>query len=137
MELVYDAVARVTDVDEDNRTASFEVTATEAVGQGTASATITSRLEQRDGVGTLVVADTDLHVTGPLAQFGHGVMQDVASGMLGELARRLSDNLSTPATAASEPVEKLETRPLRRYLLITGAAAAVLLVVGGLLRKRQ
>src|SRR5262245_35992596 len=70
MNLLYEGVARLADVDEDTRTASIEVTAKESRGPGTASATITSRLESRNGVGTLVIADTDLRVTGRQAQFG-------------------------------------------------------------------
>ena len=46
-------------------------------GQGTAAATITSRMELVDG-GTRVRVETDMQITGPVAQFGRGVMQDVS-----------------------------------------------------------
>ncbi len=39
-----------------------------------------------DGTGTVVKIDTDLNVTGKVAQFGRGVMADVSSKLLGQFA---------------------------------------------------
>jgi hypothetical protein len=54
-------------------------------GQGTASATITSTMNEENGA-TRVRVDTDMQVTGRVAQFGRGIMQDVATKMLDQFA---------------------------------------------------
>lgn len=93
---VYQGIARLLDVDDDTHTASIAVEAREAKGQGTASAVITNRLESADG-GTRVVAATDLAVTGRQAQFGRGIMQDVATRLMGEFAARFEEQLTSGA----------------------------------------
>lgn len=96
----YAGLARLEDVDEDQRVASFHVQGREARGQGTAAATITSRLAP-DGAGTRVEVQTELQVTGRQAQIGRGIMEDVAGAILGEFATRLERELrGEPATAA-------------------------------------
>ena len=57
-------------------------------GQGNASATVTATLAA-DGDGTTVNIDTDLNITGKVAQFGRGVMADVSSKLLGQFADNL------------------------------------------------
>jgi uncharacterized membrane protein len=57
---------------------------------------------------------TELSVTGRPAQFGRGIMQDVAGKMLSEFASRLSREIVTPAASeAAEPpaAEPGEPRP--------------------------
>lgn len=101
MTVDYRGTARFQDVDEDSHTASIAVQAREASGQGTAAAVITNRLEPVDGA-TKVVAVTDLKITGRQAQFGRGIMQDVASSLMDEFARRLETEIqSRPAAQAA------------------------------------
>jgi uncharacterized protein len=105
MTVNYEGTARLASVDEQARVAEIEVRAKEAKGQGTAAATIRNRLEEVSG-GTRVVAETDLQVTGRQAQFGRGIMQDVAGRMLGDFARRFETYLAeggNGAAAASSP----------------------------------
>jgi len=85
----YAGAARLTDVDEQARTMVYEVSGREARGHGSASATISGRLLDQ-GASTRVVVDTDLSVTGRPAQFGRGIMQDVAGAMLDQFAAALS-----------------------------------------------
>lgn len=99
---VYDGSARLQDVDEDTHTASIAVSAKEAKGQGTASAVITNRVESLDG-STRVVAETDVAITGRQAQFGRGIMQDVASNMMGQFAQRFEQQLREGETAPRAP----------------------------------
>jgi carbon monoxide dehydrogenase subunit G len=87
MTVNYQGVARMGAVDEAARTADIAVDAKEAKGQGTASAVIRNRVIDQNG-STRVVAETELAVTGRQAQFGRGIMQDVASRMLGQFAAR-------------------------------------------------
>jgi carbon monoxide dehydrogenase subunit G len=100
MTVNYEGTARLAAVDEANRTADIEVRAKEAKGQGTAAAVIRNQLVAEAG-GTRVVAETDLQVTGRQAQFGRGIMQDVAGRMLGDFARRFEAYLSEPAEASN------------------------------------
>jgi carbon monoxide dehydrogenase subunit G len=95
----YAGTARLDDVDEDDRVASFHVQARERRGQGTAAATITSRLAAEDGA-TRVRVETDLHVTGRQAQLGSGLMQEVAANVLDRFAAGLEQELSGRRHAA-------------------------------------
>lgn len=99
----YAGTARLQEVDEAARTASFYVQG--SGGQGSAAATIVNRVEAVEG-GTRVSVETDLKVTGRAAQFGRGLMEDVAGRMLAEFARRLEAEIRTPA------VSETSQRPL-------------------------
>jgi carbon monoxide dehydrogenase subunit G len=102
MTVDYRGTARLQDVDEDTHTASIAVQAREAKGQGTAAAVIRNQLESQNGA-TRVVAVTDLKITGRQAQFGRGIMEDVATTMMAEFAERLEAEIASPAGAAAQP----------------------------------
>jgi uncharacterized protein len=108
----YKGKAMLGTVDDAGRTAVFTVEGKEARGQGTASATITNRLVEQDG-GTKVVVETELSITGRAAQFGRGIMQDVASAMLTDFATCLSGMITSaePAAAADGPAAAGEPAP--------------------------
>src|SRR4051794_1465445 len=89
MTLAYKGTARMAEVEEDARSATIEVKAKELKGQGTATARIRNKLEPRSGGATHVSVETDLNITGRPAQFGRGIMEDVAGKMLGDFAKRL------------------------------------------------
>ena len=84
----YKGVARLTETDETTHTVVLQAEGRDTRGQGTASATVTATLTP-DGTGTRVHIDTDLNVTGKVAQFGRGVMADVSSKLLGQFAQNL------------------------------------------------
>jgi uncharacterized protein len=100
MRVEYRGRATLSEVDESTHTAVISLSAREAKGQGTAMATIRNRLEPVDG-GTKVRAETDLHITGPQAQFGRGVIEDVGKRVLGEFSQRLEEKIARPASGAS------------------------------------
>ena len=108
MSISYQGTARLASVDEENRTVDLEVRAKEAKGQGTAAAVIHNQVVEEDGA-TRVIAVTDLQVTGRQAQFGRGIMQDVAGRMLTDFAQRFEAYLleggenGAAATAEAEP----------------------------------
>jgi carbon monoxide dehydrogenase subunit G len=97
----YEGTARLARVDESEHTADIAVEARDTKGQGTASATIHNRLVAENG-GTRVLAETDLSITGRQAQFGRGIMQDIAGRMLDDFAKRFEQYLlhGDAATAA-------------------------------------
>lgn len=94
MTINYQGTAKLQDVDEDTHTAAISVQAREAKGQGTAAAVISNHLERTNGK-TRVVAVTDLKLTGRQAQFGRGIMEDVANSMMEQFAVRLEEEIRT------------------------------------------
>lgn len=99
MNVAYEGVARLVEVDADAHVSAMHVQGKETRGQGTASATIRNHLVEEDGA-TRVIVETDLAITGRQAQFGRGIMEDVATKMLGEFAKRLEQEvLDGPAPA--------------------------------------
>jgi carbon monoxide dehydrogenase subunit G len=70
-------------------------------GAGNASATITLQL-QPDGEGTTVQIETDLKISGKIAQFGAGMIQEVSEKLLGQFVGCLEGKLAAPTEP--EPV---------------------------------
>ncbi len=102
----YEGTARFEEADEPNHRAVLQATGHEVRGQGTASATIVSTLQEVDD-GTKVNVETDLRLTGRAAQFGRGIAQDVATKMLDEFVACLEQEISvaSEATQAAPVVE--------------------------------
>jgi uncharacterized protein len=103
----YKGTVKFEEVDEENHRAVLQATGRDARGQGTASATITSTL-QEEGDSTKVTVETDMKLTGRAAQFGRGIAQDVATKMLGQFASCLEEEImgrpdEGAAAAAAEP----------------------------------
>lgn len=81
----YNGTVKIEDTDEESHRAVLKADGKDARGQGTASATITSTLQDENG-STRVKVETDMRLTGRAAQFGRGVQQDVARKLLNEFA---------------------------------------------------
>lgn len=71
-------------------------------GQGNASATISAQLTPTEG-GTHVSVDTDLSVTGKVAQFGRGVMADVSSKLMAQFVENLETTVLAGESADNAP----------------------------------
>jgi carbon monoxide dehydrogenase subunit G len=108
MRVEYRGTATLSEIDEQSHTAVISLSAREAKGQGSAMATIRNRLQESDS-GTRVTAQTELHITGPQAQFGRGVIEDVGRRVLDEFSQRLEQRLtgaangSVPSAAEAAP----------------------------------
>ncbi|OBA94154.1 carbon monoxide dehydrogenase [Mycolicibacterium fortuitum] len=74
----------------------------ETRGNGTASAVVTAQLKDEGADSTLVVVTTDLAISGKAAQFGRGVLADVAGSLIDQFARSLESELLGGATTAAE-----------------------------------
>ncbi|MBS1878097.1 MAG: SRPBCC family protein [Actinobacteria bacterium] len=85
-------------LDEATRTAVLRARGREARGPGTVEATVTAVMSG-NGDHTTVDLKTDLAVTGKVAQFGGGVMTEVADRLLRQFAERLEADLATEAEA--------------------------------------
>jgi carbon monoxide dehydrogenase subunit G len=99
----YKGTVKIQEADEAARRAVMRAQARDSRGQGTAAATITSTMEEVEG-GTRVRVETDMRVTGPAAQFGRGVMQDVSAKLMGRFADCLAEEIAggAPAPPAAE-----------------------------------
>ncbi|WP_066899798.1 SRPBCC family protein [Mycolicibacterium houstonense] len=79
----------------------------ETRGNGTASAVVTAQLKEDDSAeSTTVVVTTDLAISGKAAQFGRGVLADVAGSLIDQFARSLEAELiggSEPAAETGSP----------------------------------
>src|SRR5215213_9887931 len=101
----YKGTVKFEEVDEENHRAVLQATGRDARGQGTASATIVSTLEEESD-GTKVSVETDMKLTGRAAQFGRGIAQDVATKMLDQFASCLEEEITggpEEGAAAAEP----------------------------------
>jgi carbon monoxide dehydrogenase subunit G len=88
----YNGTVKIEDADESAHRAVIRADGKDARGQGTASATITSTLSEQDG-GVHVLVETDMQVTGRVAQFGRGMHKEVASKIMGRFADCLEKEL--------------------------------------------
>src|SRR4051795_2608863 len=71
-------------------------------GAGNASATIVIELAP-DGEGTTVTIDTDLKISGKVAQFGASMIKEVSEKLLGQFVACLEGKLLTPDEIPVEP----------------------------------
>jgi uncharacterized protein len=133
----------------------------ETRGNGNAAAVVTAQLKDEGSdtqPATSVVITTDLTISGKAAQFGRGVLADVAGNLVGQFARSLEAELlagATPkagtATAASESVAavppaddagsvdllKVVAVPMAKRFAPAAAALAVGGALGFLLGRRR
>lgn len=98
----YKGVAKIEEADEANRKVVLQAEGRDTRGQGNASATVVATLVP-DGDGTTVNIDTDLNITGKVAQFGRGVMADVSSKLLGQFADNLKQDVLAGGDSPTEP----------------------------------
>lgn len=98
----YRGSVAIVEHDDAARTATMRAKAAEARGQGTAQATMAMAVRPGD-TGSQVHVSTDLLVTGRVAQMGRGIMEDVATRMIGDMARCLEQRLAAPAGATDSP----------------------------------
>ena len=84
----------------------------DTTGKGNASALITAKLESIDERTTKCYVETDLHITGKVAQFGRGIMGDVSKKLMNQFATNLNtmlDQQPTIAQAGPKPTETTDT----------------------------
>ncbi len=101
----YAGTATFTELDETARRAVIDAKGRDSRGAGNASATVTAQLRE-DGDRTVVSVSTDMRVTGKIAQFGRGMIQQVSEKLLGQFADCLESKLATdaePAPSSSAP----------------------------------
>jgi carbon monoxide dehydrogenase subunit G len=101
MTVEYRGEATLLEVDEDARRATIQMKARETRGQGSALATVRNSLAAVPE-GTRVRAETELEITGPQAQFGKGVLEDVGGRILEEFTARLERRIAAGEQGTNE-----------------------------------
>jgi len=103
----YRGVARIVEANIADRRIVIRGEGRDTRGQGNASATVTALLVA-DGESTQVKIDTDLQVTGKVAQFGRGVMAEVSTKLIAAFVACLNDQVLHDQVSPS-PRAVLET----------------------------
>lgn len=109
--LTYGGEASFINKDAESHVAVIEGTGKESRGSGTAQATVTAALVAESENTTRVDVSTNLTITGKAAQFGRGVMQDVAGRLVDQFAKNLEAVIASRAAATSETAQTSEATP--------------------------
>ena len=120
----------------------------ETRGNGNAAALVTAQLKD-EGDATIVVITTDLTISGKAAQFGRGVLADVAGNLIGQFAKSLEASVvghAVPASATAAPAAaeagdsvdllKVVAVPLAKRFAPVLAGVAAGAAIGFLLGRR-
>jgi carbon monoxide dehydrogenase subunit G len=101
--VTYRTVVTLVSADPATHTAVLKARGREARGQGTVEATVTALLRAAEDEPERTEVDllTDVAVTGRVAQFGGGVMKEVADRLLRQFARRLEQVVQEPAAVGA------------------------------------
>jgi uncharacterized protein len=119
------------EVDEAARRAKLSAKAREARGRGNANATIESTLVPQAS-GTKVEIVTDLQLSGPVAQYGRGLVEDVSSQLTKQFADCLQKQLVATTPEEAQTATAAQAKPVGGLRLGLGA---LLRAIGGLFRR--
>ena len=86
-------------------TASLKAEGRDTGGKGNASATITAVLRPTGDQSATCTVDTDLNITGKVAQFGRGALADVSDKLLLQFVDNLNALIAAGGTSASTGVD--------------------------------
>ncbi|MGB0553316.1 MAG: SRPBCC family protein [Alphaproteobacteria bacterium] len=129
--LTFAGEASFEDVDDTAHTANVKAQGRDPKGRGGANATVAFRLEPSD-TGSRVLIETDLTLSGSVAQYGRGVgmIQSVASQLIGQFAKALEEEIATdkstgeaaeteatPATEEAAPAAPPEPQAISGFSL--------------------
>lgn len=111
----YKGTVRFEKLDPAAHTAEIAASGQDVTGRGGADMKMSSRLLEKGAGETEVSVVSEVNVTGILAQFGRGLMQDVSNQMFQRFTEAMRAELQTHATPGAEPPGAAEA---------VGAAAA-------------
>jgi len=93
-------------------TASLKAEGRDTGGKGNAAATITAKLEPTGATSAKCTVDTDLNITGKVAQFGRGALADVSDKLLLQFVDNLNALIASGSgAAASAPAQSAPAQP--------------------------
>ena len=121
----YAGTAQFADKDDAAYRAVIDAKGRDSRGAGNASAEITMQL-QSDGLRTVVKVDTDLKISGKIAQLGGGMIAEVSQKLLGQFVVCLEAKLAAPAPpeVSEEPAPSGMADAATPSEVSTAAAAA-------------
>lgn len=99
--------ARLVQADEEAHTAVISMSGKDTAGNAATDATMHVRLEPVDTTSTRVFLDTDLEISGRMAQFGRGAIADVSNRLIGQFTH----NLGTVIGSSSGPLPSGQSAP--------------------------
>lgn len=99
--MVFGGTASFVDKDVANHRLVINASGSETKGTSTAQATVTTQLVAESPTLTRVDVNTDLAITGKPAQFGRGVMSDVAGRIIGQFAGNLEGVVAAGSGASN------------------------------------
>jgi uncharacterized protein len=141
--LAFAGTAKFEERDDETHTARVKAQGTDAKGRGGASAAVNFRLDP-SGSGSKVLIDTDLNLSGSVAQYGRGagMVQTIAAQLINQFAKALERQIAQagPATigtsmtgpadskarARPEPVAQPAAKPIGGVSLVMKAMWASL-----------
>lgn len=124
-------------------TASLKAEGRDTGGKGNAAATITAKLEPTGATSAKCTVDTDLNITGKVAQFGRGALADVSDKLLLQFVDNLNaliasgSGAAASAPAQSAPAQSAPAPTVRKIEHTEDVAPLDLLdAAGGTIAKR-
>ena len=108
----------------------------DTTGKGNASAIITAEMTAVDASNTAVTVNTDLSVTGKVAQFGRGAMADISDKLLAQFVVNLNALIAEQPAAAAAPVAAEPTEGVRTIESAEVAPLDLLSAAGSPILKR-
>lgn len=115
--LTFQGTASFEEIDNDAHTASVKAQGADAKGRGGANANVAFHLEPSD-TGSTVKIYTDLQLSGSVAQYGRGagMIQDLASQIIGQFAKNLAAQIEAdqPAAPAASPDAASDAAPAEK-----------------------
>jgi carbon monoxide dehydrogenase subunit G len=105
--LAFAGTAKFEERDDEARTARVKAQGSDSKGRGGANAVVNFHLEP-SGSGSKVLIDTDLNLSGSVAQYGRnaGMIQTIAAQLINQFAKSLEKQIAQPA-----PVSATTTTP--------------------------
>ncbi|MBS1886169.1 MAG: SRPBCC family protein [Actinobacteria bacterium] len=103
MKMKYEGTVAITAQDAAARSAVMLAKGVEARGQGSAQGTLTMSVAEAAPAAADVAVATDIKLTGRVAQMGQGIMRDVATKMVGEMAANMERLLAGGEGEATRP----------------------------------
>lgn len=94
--------ARFTHKDDAAKSAVISAAGKDPKGQASANAQIHARLESESATRTKVIIDTELDISGRMAQFGRGAIADVSNRLIGQFTENLSREIANSGQAAPQ-----------------------------------
>lgn len=131
--LTFAGIAKIEERDDDARTARVKAQGTDSKGRGGASATASFRLEP-NGPGSKVLIDTDLNLSGSVAQYGRsaGMVQTIAAQLINQFAKSLEKQIASSASADAQSADAAPSSPDAQQAAAAKPIGAFSLVAGAM-----